>query len=93
MNAILEMPARATKEVDWPTGVTYACDYHAEALQKIGASMGIHVATKNCSDLDRQCTNCLNENSIAMGDGDFKAALNEGDCQRSAEPQNTLKVA
>ena len=93
MNTILEMPARATKAVDWPTGVTYACDYHAEALQKIAASMGIHVATENCYDLDRQCTNCLNENSIVMGDADLKAARNEGARSCSSELQNDLKVA
>ena len=70
MNKLLEPQAMATKMVHWPTGLTFACDHHAGALQKIASSMGIHVSINDCLDTRRQCTNCLNENSIARGDAD-----------------------
>lgn len=71
MNALLERQAKATKLVHWPTGLTYACDHHAQALQKIASSMGIHLSIDNYLDNHRQCTNCLNENSIAKGDAEM----------------------
>jgi len=61
---------QATKLVHWPTGPTYACDYHAEALQKIASSMRFHVKIEDYPGDDKQCTNCSNENSIARGDAD-----------------------
>ena len=70
MSDLLELQARATKLVHWPTGLTHACDYHAGALQKIATSMGIHVSIDDYLDNQRQCTNCLNENSIAKGDAE-----------------------
>jgi len=70
MYELMELQDRATKLVHWPTGVTYACDYHAGALQKIASSMRIHVAVRDCIDSQRQCTNCLNENSIARFDAE-----------------------
>lgn len=70
MNAILELQVKATKLVHWPTGLTYACDYHAEALQKIASSMRIHISIDDYIDDERHCTNCLNENSIAKSDSD-----------------------
>ena len=71
MNELLELQAKATKVVHWPTGLTYACDHHAGALRKIASSMRIHVSIDDCPDSHRQCTNCLNENSIAMGDAEM----------------------
>ena len=65
-----ELQIKATKLVHWPSGQTYACDYHAEALQKIGSSMRIHIAIEDYILDDKQCANCSNENSIAMGDVD-----------------------
>ena len=44
MNDLLELQFRATRLVHWPTGPTYACDYQAEALQKIAPSMKLRVA-------------------------------------------------
>ena len=70
MNELLELQFKATKLVHWPTGLTYACDHHAEALQKIASSMRIHIAVDDYSDDERYCTNCFNENSIAKGDSD-----------------------
>lgn len=70
MNELLEREAVATKVVHWPTGPTYACDHHAQALQKIAAAMGIHLSMDDCLESLRQCTNCLNETSIARGDAD-----------------------
>ena len=70
MNELLELQVKATKLVHWPTGPTYACDHHAEALQRIASSMRIHVAVDDYILDDMQCTNCLNENSIARGDAD-----------------------
>jgi len=70
MNELLERQAKATKLVHWPTGLTNACDHHAEALQKIASSMRIHVTIDDYLDNRRQCTNCLNENSIARGDAE-----------------------
>jgi len=70
MNVLLELPVKATKLVHWPTGLTYACDHHAEALQKIASSMRMHIAIDDHIDDERSCTNCLNENSIAKGDSD-----------------------
>jgi hypothetical protein len=68
MNDLLELQFRATKLVHWPTGATYACDYHAEALQKIASSMKLRVAVEDYILGDKPCTNCLNENSITKGD-------------------------
>jgi len=70
MNDLLGLQIKATKLVHWPTGQTYACDHHAEALQKIASSMRIHVAVDDYILNDKQCSNCLNENSIAKGDAD-----------------------
>ncbi len=71
MSELLELSTSATKAVHWPTGLTYACDYHAGALRKIASSMGIHVSIDDCPASQRQCTNCVNENSIAKGDADL----------------------
>jgi len=70
MNKLLELQAKATKLVYWPTGLTYACDHHAAALKKIAYSMKIHLAVEDYFDGERLCNNCLNENSIAKGDAD-----------------------
>jgi hypothetical protein len=70
MNEVLEMQEKATKLVHWPTGLTYACDHHAESLQKIASSMGIHIAIESYHEGKMRCTNCDNENSIARGDAD-----------------------
>ncbi len=70
MNELLELKLKATKLVRWPSGPTYACDHHAEALQKIGSAMRIHIAVEDYILDDKQCSNCLNENSIAKGDAD-----------------------
>jgi hypothetical protein len=70
MNDLLEQPAMATRAVHWPTGLTYTCDHHAAALRKIAAAMKIHLLIDDCQPGLRQCTNCLNENSIARGDFD-----------------------
>ena len=67
MNELLERQNMATKVVHWPTGLTFACDFHAGALRKIASSMGIHVSINDCLDNQRLCTNCLNENSLARG--------------------------
>ena len=71
MNELLELQTMATKVVHWPTGLTFACDYHAGALQKIASSMRIHVSIDDCPDNQKQCANCLNENSIAKGDAEM----------------------
>jgi hypothetical protein len=68
MNGIVEVQFKATKLVHWPTGLTYACDHHSQALQKIASAMRIHIAAEDYFGDDRHCTNCLNENSIAKGD-------------------------
>ena len=70
MNDLLELQFRATKLVHWPTGPTYAYDYHAEALQKLASAMKFHIAVENYILDDKPCTNCLNESSIAKGDLD-----------------------
>ena len=70
MNEILKMQGMATRLVHWPTGLTYACAHHAESLQKIASSMGIHIAIENYDAGKMPCTNCANENSIARGDAD-----------------------
>jgi hypothetical protein len=70
MIELLERQENATKLVHWPTGLTYACDHHAEALKKIASSMKIHIAINDYIEDGRLCINCLNENSIAMGDSD-----------------------
>ena len=70
MNELLERQAVATKMVHWPTGLAYACNHHAEALQKIASAMGIHLSMDDYAERLRQCTNCLNETSIARGDAD-----------------------
>jgi hypothetical protein len=67
---LLELQFRATKLVHWPTGPTYACGYHAEALQKLASAMKLHIAVENYILDDKPCTNCLNERSIAKGDLD-----------------------
>ena len=72
MDELLQHYATATKVVHWPTGLTYACDYHAGALRKIASSMGIHVSIEDHPSGLRQCTNCVNENSIARGDGEME---------------------
>lgn len=71
MNELLEPQTKATKVVHWPTGLTFACEYHAEALQKIASSMRIHVSIDDSPHSQRQCTNCINENSIAKGDAEM----------------------
>ena len=70
MNDLLELQFPATKLVHWPTGSTYACDYHAAALQKIASSMRVHIAVEDYILDDKQCANCSNENSITKGDLD-----------------------
>jgi hypothetical protein len=70
MNKSFELQVKATKLVHWPTGMTYACDSHAESLKKIGSSMGIHIAIDDYIEGEMLCANCLNENSIAKGDSD-----------------------
>jgi hypothetical protein len=70
VNDLLEVEFRATKLVHWPSGPTYACDYHAEALQKIASAMKLHIAVENYILDDKICTNCLNESSIAKEDLD-----------------------
>ena len=70
MNDLLEHQVQATKLVHWPTGLTYACDHHAEALKRIASSMRIHVTIDDIVEHGKICTNCLNENSIAKGDSD-----------------------
>ncbi|MCG6891045.1 MAG: hypothetical protein LJE92_15785 [Gammaproteobacteria bacterium] len=70
MNELLELQEKATKLVHWPTGITYSCDHHAEALKKIASSMRIHIAIENYIAGEMLCANCLNESSIAKGDAD-----------------------
>ena len=70
MNEAAEIEVVATRVVHWPTGATYTCDYHANALRKIAAAMKIHVSIEAWDGDDMPCTNCLNENSIARGDHD-----------------------
>lgn len=70
MNAAPEIQDKATKLVHWPTGLTYACEHHAESLKKIASSMGIHIAIDEYLEGDMPCANCVNENSIARGDAD-----------------------
>jgi hypothetical protein len=70
MNDLSELQVKATKLVHWPSGPTCACDYHAEALQKIGSAMRIHIAVEEYVGDSMECANCLNENSIAKGDAD-----------------------
>ena len=70
MNDLLELQFQATKLVHWPAGPTYACDYHAKALQKIASSMNLHIVVEDYILDDKQCTNCSNENSITKGDLD-----------------------
>ena len=70
MSNPLESQFQATKLVHWPTGPTYACDYHAQALQKIASSMRLHIKIEDYPGDDKQCANCFNENSIARGDSD-----------------------
>ncbi len=70
MNDTPVLQFHAVKLVHWPTGPTYACDYHAEALQKIASAMRIHISIEDYPDDDKQCTNCVNENSIARVDSD-----------------------
>jgi hypothetical protein len=70
MTELSELQVKATKLVHWPSGPTYTCDHHAVALQKIGSAMRIHIAVEDYVGDSRECTNCLNENSIAMGDAD-----------------------
>jgi hypothetical protein len=55
MNELLERQAVATKVVHWPTGLTYACDHHAGALQKIASAMGIHLFMDEHLESQRQC--------------------------------------
>jgi hypothetical protein len=70
MTELSELQVKATKLVHWPSGPTYACDHHAEALQKIGSAMRIHIVVEDYILDDKQCANCSNENTIAMGDAD-----------------------
>jgi len=70
MNDLSVLQVKATKLVHWPSGPTYTCDHHAEALQKIGSAMRIHIAVEDYILDDKQCANCFNENSIAMGDAE-----------------------
>ncbi len=70
MNDLLELQVMATKLVRWPSGPTYTCDHHAEALQMIGSAMGIHIAVEEYTGNNRKCIDCFNENSIARGDAD-----------------------
>jgi hypothetical protein len=72
MTELSELQVKATKLVHWPSGATYACDHHAEALQKIGSSMRIHIAVEDYILDDKQCANCCNEDSIARGDSDAR---------------------
>ena len=44
MSNPLESQFQAAKLVHWPTGLTYACDCHAQALQKIASSMRLHIS-------------------------------------------------
>ena len=71
MNETVEIDSVATRVVHWPTGLTYTCDYHADALRKIAQAMKIHVSIEPWHGNDRYCTNCRNENSIARGDHDL----------------------
>ena len=70
MNKSSELQVKATKLVHWPTGMTYACAYHAGSLEKIASSMRIHIAIDEYIEGKMLCANCLNENSIAKGDSD-----------------------
>jgi len=70
MNELLELQEKATKLVHWPTGRTYACDHHAQALKKIASSMRMHITIDDYIEGKRICINCLNEHSIAKGDAD-----------------------
>ncbi len=70
MSDLLKLQFPATKLVHWPSGPTYACDHHAEALQKIGSAIRIHIAVEDYILDDKQCANCSNEYSIARGDLD-----------------------
>ena len=70
MTELSELQVKATKLVHWPSGLTYACDHHAKALQKIGSAMRIHIAVEDYILDDKQCANCSNEYSIARGDLD-----------------------
>lgn len=55
-----KMKYPATCVVHWATGPVNACDYHANALIKLGAFMGSHVvATKILAPAE--CANCVNE--------------------------------
>jgi hypothetical protein len=70
MNDLPEPKVMATKLVHWPSGITYACDLHAVALQKIGSAMSIHILVEDYANDDKECLNCFNEHSIARGDAD-----------------------
>ena len=70
MNDLLELQFPATKLVHWPNGPTYARDYHAEALEKIASSMNLRITAEDYILDDKQCTNCLNKNSITNWDLD-----------------------
>ena len=70
MNDLLELQEKATKRVYWPTGLTYACEHHAMALNRIASAMRIHIRIDDYIEGEKLCNNCLNENSIARGDSD-----------------------
>lgn len=49
----------ATTIVHWISGPVLACDKHAGQLAKLGAFLGIDVATSPCNG--GVCSNCVNE--------------------------------
>jgi hypothetical protein len=49
----------ATTIVHWVSGPVLACDKHADQLAKLGAFLGIDVATSPCNG--GVCSNCVNE--------------------------------
>ena len=53
MNDLLEPKIMAKNLVHWPSGITYACDPHAVALQKIGSAMGIHIHIEDYANDDK----------------------------------------
>lgn len=47
---------------NWSSDEVHCCVKHAEAIHKLGAILGTHVALKN-SPIGAQCGNCINESA------------------------------
>lgn len=50
----------ASKAVHWPSGVVFACDYHATGIVKLGEVLGSHIPVSYAPP-GSQCSNCINE--------------------------------